>query len=62
MLLFASSSQAASDIVAALGSAGFEASFQRRSGAYPVLVQVAEDGEAAVLDIAKAADPAVQTR
>ena len=64
MVLFASSSRAASDIAAALGSAGFEASFEPRSGAgaYSVSVEVAEDREAEVLDIAKAADPAFQTR
>jgi len=62
MLLFASTSRAAGDVVAALGSAGFEASLEPRSGAFPVSEGVAENREAEVLDIAKAVDPAVQTR
>ena len=61
MLLFASSPQAAGDIVAALGSAGFEVSLQPEYGTKAVFAE-AGDRKAEVLDIAKAADPDVRVR
>ena len=62
MLLFASSPQAAGDIVAALGSAGFEVSLQPEYGTKAVFAEAAGDRKAEVLDIAKAADPDVRVR
>jgi len=60
MLLFASSDEAATAVGAALAWAGFEVSFQHPGDAYPLSINLAEDREAEVLDIAKAVDPAIQ--
>jgi hypothetical protein len=62
MLLFASSNHSAHALASALKKADIEAGVGReRAGSFPVSVNVAEDREAEVLDIARAVDPAINT-